>query len=180
MNATKVDLLKSLANFTREAVKEIRLPTINQNDMREPIERAPEVYLCRLPQSAQYKKKAPYIIHQLVTSTDTHPAGEQETTQATVRSIFCVYNHDEQEGGLNLLQVMERIRIELLKTQVLDKTFILDMDSGVEYMVYTDDLGDFYGGEMITVWHVPAVEREVFTWKPQEKSMSISDLLSDD
>lgn len=38
-----------------------------------------------------------------------------------VRSIFAVYNDDEQEGGLMLLNLMERLRIRLLREVVIGR-----------------------------------------------------------
>lgn len=40
----------------------------------------------------------------------------------SVRSIFCCYNPDEQEGDLALLNMMERFRVELLKVRKVGGT----------------------------------------------------------
>jgi len=56
---------------------------------------------------------------------------------------------------------MERLRIELLKTVVLDGRYMLDTEDGVDSVVYTDNIWPYYAGEMITSWKIPAIYREV-------------------
>lgn len=81
-----------------------------------------------------------------------------------VRSIFAVYNDDEQEGGLMLLNLMERLRIRLLREVVIGRRFQLDLEAGLETFIYPDDTAPYYAGEMTTTWRVPGVEREVRQW----------------
>ena len=100
-------------------------------------------------------------IPQAITSKDTQPSGELEAGVAVVRSIFAVYNDDEQEGGLMLLNLMERMRIALLKQVVIGNQFTLDLDAGLETMAYPDDTAPYFVGEMLSTWKLPAVEREV-------------------
>ena len=103
-----------------------------------------------------------HCFYQLLTSKDQQPSGERVQSSASVRSIFVVYNDDEQEGGLMLLNLMERLRIELLRTGVLDSRFSLDLNEGLEYMVYPDtDTAPFYAGEMSSTWKLIPVQREV-------------------
>ena len=81
-----------------------------------------------------------------------------------MRSICCVYNDDEQEGGLMLLNLMERIRIALLRTTIIGDRYQLDMEEGVEAMVYPDDTAPYFVGELVTNWQLPSIEREVRKW----------------
>ena len=74
------------------------------------------------------------------------------------------YNDDEQEGGLMLLNLMERLRIRLLREVVIGRRFQLDLESGLETFIYPDDTAPYYAGEMTTTWRVPGVEREVRQW----------------
>ena len=140
------------------------MPVKIQSEGEEQQYRAAEVYLMRLPDGSAAKKKAPYIIHQAITSKDTQPSGELEAGAAVVRSIFAVYNDDEQEGGLMLLNLMERLRIRLLREVVIGRRFQLDLESGLETFIYPDDTAPYYAGEMTTTWRVPGVEREVRQW----------------
>ena len=119
----------------------------------------------RLPDGTSAKKKAPYIIHQAITSRDVQPAGERERGVAVVRSIFAVYSGDEQEGGLMLLNLMERLRIRLLRQVVIGRRYQLDLEAGLETFIYPDDTAPYFAGEMTTTWRVPGVEREVAEWQ---------------
>ena len=119
----RVMLLEELKAVTEDAVKDLIMPVKIQSENEEQQYRAAEVYLMRLPDGSAAKKKAPYIIHQAITSKDTQPSGELEAGVAVVRSIFAVYNDDEQEGGLMLLNLMERLRIRLLREVVIGRRF---------------------------------------------------------
>lgn len=152
---TAVILLERLAAFTEEVTKDLIMPTKMQDGDNEPIFRSAEVHKMRLPDSRSAKKKAPYIIHQVITGKDT------TASSAVVRSIFCVYNEREDEGGLMLLNLMERLRIALLKAGTVGEQFTLDINAGMERMIYPDDTAPFYAGEMISTWKMPRVEREV-------------------
>ena len=162
---TKVVLLDQLKEFTEAATVGILMPGAHQKGDTEPPEpRAAEVYLTRLPDSKAAKKKAPYILHQVITGKDAQPSGELEASSCTVRSIFCVYNDDEQEGGLMLLNLMERLRIAFLEQVVIGGQFQLDLEAGLESLVYPDDTAPYCAGEMVSEWSLPAVERKVKLW----------------
>ena len=93
----KVQFLKALTEFTREVTKDMILPvSLQKEDDGQQKFRAPEVHQMRLPDSRQAKKKAPYIIHQIVTGTDTQGNERKTTNQTVVRSIFCVYCADHR------------------------------------------------------------------------------------
>ena len=159
---TKVTLLEQLKLFTEEATKDLILPVSQQKEDKEPPSpRAAEIYRTRLPDSKAAKKKAPYILHQIISGQDVQIPGQLNTASAVVRSIFCVYHSDEQEGGLALLGLMERLRIALLEAGVIGKQFLLDREAGLESLVYPEDSAPYYAGEMISTWRLPAIERKV-------------------
>ena len=160
----RIILLENLKAFTLEATKDLIMPTKIQKEGEPQKYRAAEVYLMRLPDGSAAKKKAPYIIHQAITSKDTQPSGNLEAGIAVVRSIFAVYNDDGQEGGLMLLNLIERLRIELLRKVIIGDQFQLDLSAGLETFIYPDDTAPYYAGEMTTTWRVPSVEREVRQW----------------
>lgn len=105
-------------------------------------------------------KKAPYIIHSIITGRDHQSPGEPVESTATVRTLFCVYHENEEEGGLNLLNLTERLRIEMLRRVVIED-YTLDLSNGVELLVYPDDTAPYYMAEMASVWRLPPVKREV-------------------
>ncbi len=157
----KVILLEQLKTLTTELVKDLIMPTRKQKGDEAEGRRAADIYLMRLPDSTSAQKKAPYIIHQLITGKDIQHEGESESASAVIRSIFCVYNDDEQEGALMLVNSMERVRIGLLKRVVIGDQFQLDLKAGLESMVYPDDTAPYYAGEMLSTWILPAIQREV-------------------
>ncbi len=158
---TRVMLLRALKDFTLDATRDLLLPVRVQSAEEEPQERPAEVHLMRLPDSSAAKKKAPYIIHQVITGKDEQKPGKRQTSSAEVRSIFCVYDPDEEEGGLLLLNLMERVRIALLKQGVLDSRYQLDLEAGLETVSYPDDTAPYYAGEMASRWRLPGIVREV-------------------
>lgn len=158
---TRITLLERLRDFTKEATAELMMPMRMQKGDTEQKYRPADVYLMRLPDGTSATKKAPYVLHQLITGKDQQPSGNRIESTAHIRSICCVYNDDEQEGGLMLLNLMERLRVALLKQVVIGNQFTLDLDAGLEVLIYPDDTAPYFVGEMISVWKLPAVEREV-------------------
>ena len=63
-----------------------------------------------------------------------------------------------------LLNLMERFRIKLLREVIIGDQFQLDLESGLESLIYPDDTAPFFAGEMVSVWKMPSVEREVRKW----------------
>lgn len=170
LGMTMLILLDRLTDFTRDAVKDLLLPVRQQeNDAEAPAMRAAEVYKMRLPDSGSAKKKAPYIIHQVVTTNDLQPQGERIHATAKLRTVFCVYSPNEEEGSLMLLNLMERLRIALLKQVVIGHQFTLDTTAGLERLMYLDDTAPYYIGEMATEWILPPVQREVSPWEPNPR-----------
>lgn len=157
----RVILLRQLKEFTEEVTKDLLMPVKVQSEKDTETERTAEVHLMRLPDSKSAHKKAPYVLHQFITGADQQSPGSQNTSTATVRSIFCVYSDDEEEGGMILLNLMERVRIALLRQRVIGDQFTLDLDAKLETLCYPDDTAPYYAGEMISVWKIPTVEREV-------------------
>ena len=157
----RITLLEQLRDITKSATGDIILPVKEQKGDAEKITRAADIHLMRLPDSRAAQKKAPYIIHQLITGKDIQPQGEDESASAVVRSIFCVYNDDEEEGSLMLVNLMERLRIHLLKQVVIGDQFQLDLVAGLESIIYPEDTAPYYAGEMVSTWILPAIQREV-------------------
>lgn len=49
----------------------------------------------------------------------------------------------------------------LLRQVVIGEQFTLDLEAGLEVLVYPDDTAPYFVGEMISTWILPPVEREV-------------------
>lgn len=158
---TRIALLERLRDFTKAATAELMMPVRMQKGDTEQQYRPTAVYLMRLPDGKSATKKAPYVLHQLITGKDQQSRGQNIEASAQVRSICCVYNDDEQEGGLMLLNLVERLRVALLKQVVIGGQFTLDLEVGLEVLIYPDDTAPYFVGEMISTWKLPAIEREV-------------------
>lgn len=158
---TRSKLLNDLKLFIEDAVKSFDLPTSLQKGDTDVETRAPEVHKMRLPNSRDAKKVAPYVLIQFVNGTDKQQHGKQSDSIAVIRLIFCVYCANEEEGAMHLLNVMDTVRIRLLKKVVIGTQFKLDTDSGLDTVVYNDDTAPYYAGEMIGTFLLPTIEREV-------------------
>lgn len=163
---TRVMLLENLKAFTMEATGDIIMPVKPSEDAEEPEPRAAGVHICHLPEFSSISRKAPCILHQIVTSKDVQRPGDpRPKSAAVVRTAFCIYNENEEEGGLMLLNLMERQRISLLRKIVIGRQFKLDLEAGLDTIVYDTTnrpTHPYYLGEMISVWKLPyAIEREV-------------------
>lgn len=172
-NETKVGLLHALKTFTELATGDIKLPVKRQSeDEKEPEPRAAAVYLTRLPDMQSFQKKAPFILHQAVTGEDALANVNKGTglqirrelkSVAVIRSVFCVYHPNEEEGGLALLNLMEAMRVGLLLFPLMNNVFELDLDEGISQMDYpeTGERGTapYYLGEMVTTWKLPEIKR---------------------
>lgn len=155
------EILDALSAFVTDATAHFSLPTAVQQGDTEQLFRAPEVHKMRLPQSTSYKKYAPYIIVQYVTSKDVQKHGERSDSTAAIRLIFCVYNDDEEAGSLDLVNVIDAVRLRLLREVVIAGKYRVDTDASLETLIYIDDTAPYYGGEMMFTVEVPPIEREV-------------------
>ena len=165
LRLSKTSLLEAFKERTAEATSDLILPLQMQKGDTVESGRAADVYIGRLPDSKQNTKKAPYILHQMVNSVNKQIPGEQLQSKAIVRSIFCVYCDNEQDGTLMLINLMERLRISLLRNPLIgDNAFECDLQEGLEDLVYPDDTYPYYLGEMISVWELPPIKREVRYW----------------
>lgn len=159
---TIVALLDALKHFCIDKTKYLEFPTsVQKNDIQREF-RAPDVYKMRLPDSSAAKKVAPYILIQFVSGIDQQLHGKQSSSSAVIRFIFCVYDENEQEGAMMLLNLMEAVRIALLKEVVVGKCFRLDTDAGLESVVYMgEQTAPYYAGELVGTFQLPPIEREV-------------------
>lgn len=157
---SKVILLEQLREFTLAVTGELVFPVAQQKEDTEPPKpRAAEVFCPRLPDSKAAKKKAPYILHQIVTGADRQAPGQAVRSKTEVRTIFCVYDPNEQTGGMALLTLMEQLRIAFLERPIVGGQFRLDLEAGIESLVYAEDTAPYHAGEMITNWIMPPVKR---------------------
>ena len=88
---TKVILLDCLKDFTEDTVKDLLLPVEYQKgDKEPPLPRAAAVYRTHIPDGRASDKRAPYILHQILTGKDVQPPGQRPEAVAELHSDFCV------------------------------------------------------------------------------------------
>ncbi|MGN1118306.1 MAG: hypothetical protein ACI4RU_06810, partial [Acutalibacteraceae bacterium] len=68
---------------------------------------------------------------------------------------------DEAEGSAMLLNLMDRVRINLLEKVVIGNKLILDTDKGLEFIVYPDDTAPYYAGEIVGTFYASPIERKI-------------------
>ena len=161
---TKYFLLSELKTFC-EKVTEGRYYDVSTQKGDTAVEkRPPSIHRMRLPDSHSAKKYAPYILLQYLNGITQQKAGQRSFATATIRFIFCVYNENEEEGALDLLNLMETVASALLKEPFFSTFFYLDREAGLEDLIYTDDTRPFYAGEMVGTFIIPEQERNVNEW----------------
>lgn len=154
-------MLNVLKDFIQNAVKDLILPVRQRQNETGDGARAAKVYRMRVPSSRDAERQVPYIIVQLAEGTDIQNAGQTIDASAEVRLVFAVYCRDEEEGSMHLLNLMERVRIALLRTVIIGGMYEIDLTKGVDAMPYPDDTAPYYIGSMDFTVKTPAVEREV-------------------
>lgn len=165
-----LDLLEELKTFIENVTKDLILEVrpVKLRTIREPgaaketeqmKERPAEVHLMRLPSKDAETNRIPYVLLQLLTGADTQQAGEPPDGECKVRIVCATYSEDKTKGAIDLLNLITRIRINILKVGIIGKDFILRKP--LEYVCYPDDTGEYYLGEIITIWGIPTIQREV-------------------
>ncbi len=122
--------------------------------------RAPEVYLMNLPDRSDTTSRIPYILIQFLSGRDKRADqenGRDKQSTVDVRLLVATYNTDGQEGGLQVLNILERMRFALQSGEMLASNYVLQ--NTMDYEVYPDDTGRYFLGEMDTTWSIPTVER---------------------
>ncbi|GHU42206.1 hypothetical protein FACS1894111_05740 [Clostridia bacterium] len=176
---TPIILLERLKEFLQENTKDIILsvrPVKNktlpqtprtrgnrtaeeETEAEQVRNRAAEVHLMRLPDKDAEENRIPYILLQLITGTDTQEPGQQEDSETKVRIIIATYSENDSEGALDVLNLISRIRIALLKAGEVGQQFLLRKP--LEYLVYPDDTRPYFFGEIMSIWEMPTIKREV-------------------
>jgi hypothetical protein len=160
-NMTRVALLEALKNFIEDEIKDIKYPVSVQKGDEKARTKTPEVFKMRLPDSESAKKIVPYIIIQYVNGVDKQSHSQRSESSCIIRIIFTTYSEDEQAGAIMLMNLMDTVRLGLLKKVVIGGCFKLDTDAGLEDLIYNDDTAPYYAGEMVGTFILPPIEREV-------------------
>ncbi len=162
----RVMLLEALKVRQTEDLKDLLMPAVPTKKNPEPGIRPVQIFQGKTPDKNSETEKAPYIVNAILNSTFYRNPGEEPTSLVTVRSTLCVYNKDNEEGAMMLLNLLERLRISYTMNPILDKTFqcLFDKDNPIQDLVYPDETMPFFMADQVTVWSLPPVEREVRKW----------------
>lgn len=161
----RVMLLEALKVRQTEDLADLLMPTAPKKD-KPSVLRPVEIFKGKLPDRKSETEKAPYIVNAVLNSNFYRNPGEEPTSLVTIRSTMCVYNEDNEEGTLMLLNLLERMRVSYMKNPIVDKTFqvLFDEEHAIQDLVYPDETMPFFMADQVTVWSLPPVEREVRKW----------------
>lgn len=156
---TPLILLRELKKYIEEVTKDIMLPVRVGRGTKESKERPIQVHLMNLPKKEDEIQQVPYILIKHLTGKDDQIEGNLTDSGCMVRIIVATYAEDAEEGGMALLNVISRIRYNLLKDRLIASQFQLRMP--LETITYPEDTRPYYLGELMTSWSLPSIEREV-------------------
>lgn len=151
---TPLELLEALKGYCEEITKDMRMLARVPKNSTQAAERAPEVFVGNLPDKESEKKAAPYILLKLLTGKD-----DNEESICRVRIICVTFSKDKQENYIQCLNLVTRIRTKLLEDVVIDNHF--SCQKPVEFIIYDDDLEVYQIGEIMTIWEMQQVKRDV-------------------
>ena len=131
-------------------------PTAHETQKKRP----PKVFLMNTPDRSDTTSEIPYILIQFLNGRDkreTAENGRDKQSTVDVRFLIATYNTDGEEGGFQVIDILERIRSVLQMGEMLEHNYTLQ--SPLDYEVYPDYTGRYFLGEMDTTWSIPTVER---------------------
>lgn len=154
-------LLNALKQFIEENTRDLILPVRvrGNGNGAEQKERAAEIYKMRLPDVESETKRIPYILLQYLQGIDEQKTGESPESTCKVRIVLAAYDENGETGALNLLNLMTRVRVALLKQGMINEQFCLLPP--LENLIYPDSPPPYYLGEIMTNWTMPTIHREV-------------------
>lgn len=157
---TMDDLMDNLQAFIEKELQEFRLPVKQDGTWKhEPICRPAEVYQMTMPEPDEDHERVPYILLQFLNGKDERNQRGQMECVLSVRVIITIFNRDKQEGRLQLLYIIQRLRKAFLLAGVIGGCFELRLP--LEYLIYPDDAESYHLGEMATMWVGPGFERDI-------------------
>lgn len=155
---TVINLLEALKdeleNITKDLMLEVKTKKGEEKAIKNPV-----VYIGQLPNKTDTTQYVPYILIKALTGEDAQVAGQMPSSECKTRIIVVTYSENSSVGYIDVLNVIDRIRIRLLKERIIAGQY--DLQLPLDYIVYEDDLGPYTIGEMIVNWDMPTIQREV-------------------
>ena len=160
---TPIILMECLEKFVKEKTAGIMLQArIRGQVPGDEKQRAAEVYKMQLPTKEDSVQRIPYILLQFLTGADGAQGEGPLGASCQVRIVVGTYSEDAGLGSYDVLNVLSRLRSELLMAGVVGDRF--ELMKPLEYMVYPDSTQPYSFGEMITNWRMPEIRREDGLW----------------
>lgn len=151
---TPLELLGTLERYCKEITKDMRLVARVEENGTQAAERPPKVFIGNLPDKKAERKAAPYILLKLLTGKD-----DNEESICRVRIICVTFSEDKQENYIQCLNLVTKIKTKLLEDVVIENRF--SCQKPVEFIIYDGDLEVYQIGEIMTIWEMPKVKRDV-------------------
>lgn len=133
-------LIMAIQKFLKEQLADDMLPV-------------PPVLLGYLPQSNAGNLEYPVIMIR-----PDEGEGDSGQGQIQIKLQFGAQSEDDT-GLIDLLNLMERVRILLMRKRVLDQQFV--MDASWKMKLNEEHPAAVWGGELTTTWVLPQIRPEV-------------------
>lgn len=156
---TPIILLDDLQKFIEENTEDILLEVKVRTGAATEKERAASVYKMGLPEKDDNTQQIPYILLKVLTGEDTKEDMQPKASKVRVRILIATYSQSEERGSMALLNLILRIQERLEKQHIIGGRFCLQYP--LEYIIYQDTTPPYYLGEIMTIWSIPTIEREV-------------------
>lgn len=120
--------------------------------------RAPRIYDVGLaPKDGKDDERFPAIVVRPRTGTDSAQAGD-EASRATVDLIIAIYR-DEEDGALDVLAVIDAIRLNIGETPILSGTAFEHVGPLTWEVFEQQALPSIWEGRVTTTWQIPRPQR---------------------
>ena len=156
---TPIILLDDLQEFIEENTSDILLEVKVRTGQATEKERAAKVYKMGLQEKDDITQQIPYILLKVLTGADEKKESQPKSGEVRVRMVIATYSQDGEQGPMALLNLILRIRERLQKQHIIGGRFCLGYP--FEYIIYQDTTPPYYLGEIMTIWSIPTIEREV-------------------
>lgn len=128
-----------------------------ESELEGDVTTVPAVHIGYLPKKTHVnveENEFPFVILRPLEGEDS----DHETGFATIKLLFGTKS-DDDEGFIDVLNVMERVRIALLKKRVLDQRYRLELP--YKWKFHEEQPEPEWIGEATTKWLLPTVHEEV-------------------
>lgn len=140
--STPVLLLKAIQEYIQELVS-------------DNVQGIPSVHIGFLPQKNRENAEIsefPFIIIRPAVREDQH-----DSSRVTVKLVFGVKSEDQQ-GFIDLFNIMEQVRIALLKQRIINRRYRMELPFKWEF--FDEQPYPEWYGQATTIWTLPAIQEE--------------------